>query len=67
MEPSTSGSRGRLWIALLAALTSTPTTATILLFENVNLPQARELDGLQGVKGYGDHVSDAGTGGFENS
>ncbi len=44
-----------------------PAAGTIVRFENVNLPLARELEGLQAVPGYGDHVTDPGTGGFANS
>ena len=52
---------------VLLALAQTPATATVLLFENLALPMARELDGLQSVQDYGDHVSSAHTGGFKNS
>ena len=51
----------------LLALAQAPAPATVLLFENLALPMARELDGLQSVQDYGDHVSSAHTGGFKNS
>lgn len=41
--------------------------ATMILFENVNLPRDKELDGLQSVAGYGDHVTDVSAGGFRGS
>ncbi len=45
-------------VVLLVALAAPPASATVLLFENVKLPIAKELDGLQSVTGYGDLVKD---------
>ena len=56
-----------LALIFLATIPSTRLPATVLLFENVKLPQASEMDGLQSVKGYGDHVSEVSSGGFSNS
>ena len=53
-------------LALLALVTS-PASATVLLFENLGLPMAQELSGLQAVRGYGDHVTAVSTGGYANS
>ena len=54
-------------VVLWAALSLPSARATILLFENVDLPRAKELNGLQSVSGYGDFVTSASTGGFKNS
>lgn len=54
-------------LALLASLLTSPLPATVVMFENVKLPAANEMDGLQAVKGYGDHVSGVSSGGFANS
>ena len=67
MNQPVSISRWTLICLMLLALAQTPATATVLLFENLALPMARELDGLQSVQDYGDHVSSAHTGGFKNS
>ena len=56
-----------LIMALLIGGAPQSVLATIFLFENVNLPAAKELDGLQSVKNYGDHVKGVSTGGFKNS
>ena len=56
-----------LMVVLLTALATPPAAATIVLFENVRLPVAKELDGLQSVKGYGDHVNGLSAGGFKDS
>ncbi|MFP6612944.1 MAG: hypothetical protein VB835_11590 [Pirellulales bacterium] len=52
---------------IAGVLTALPSAATELRFENVKLPLARELDGLQSVAGYGDNVTGVSTGGFTNS
>jgi len=51
----------------LVLLTATPVSATVLLFENVGLPVARELEGLQSVTAYGDRVTGVSSGGFVDS
>jgi len=56
-----------LMVVSLAALATPPAAATVLLFENVNLPIEKELDGLQSVTGYGDLVRGVSTGGFKDS
>ena len=56
-----------LALALLASLLTSPLPATVVMFENVKLPAASEMDGLQAVKDYGDHVSGVSSGGFANS
>ena len=56
-----------LMLVLAAVFPSSRLTATVLLFENVKLPIAREMDGLQSVPGYGDHVSGVNSGGFTGS
>lgn len=56
-----------LRMVLLVALAARSASATILLFENVDLPSEKELDGIQSVKNYGDRVTGTGTGGFRNS
>ena len=56
-----------LVIAVVMALAGAPAFATLLLFENVGLPMSRELQGLQSVKGYGNRVTGASSGGFTGS
>ena len=67
MNQRVSTSVSLLICGVLLSLAAAPATATILLFENIALPLARELDGLQSVQDYGDHVRNANTGGFKNS
>ena len=52
-------------MVFLGALSQVP--ATVILFENVGLPAARELEGLQSVRDYADNVTGSGTGGFTGS
>ena len=51
-----------LALALLVSLLTSPLPATVVMFENVKLPAASEMDGLQAVKDYGDHVSSVSSG-----
>ena len=48
-------------------LTTSQASATVLLFENVNLHITKELDGLQSIRGYGDNVTGVSTGGYKRS
>jgi len=54
-------------VVSLVGLATPPAAATVVLFENVNLPVAKELDGLQSVTGYGDNVTGVSAGGFKDS
>ncbi len=54
-------------LLLVLVLVTPPAGATVLLFEKVGLPMAKELQGLQSVKNYGDNVTGVSTGGFANS
>ena len=54
-------------VVLLVAMATPPAAATVVLFENVNMPISKELDGLQSVTGYGDNVTGVSAGGFKNS
>ena len=56
-----------LLLVLLVSLPAPRLPATVLLFENLELPPAREMDGLQSVKDYGDHVTGISSGGFTRS
>ena len=56
-----------LLMVLLVTIPASRLTATVLLFENVRLPIDKEMDGLQSVPGYGDHVTGTGAGGFTDS
>jgi len=56
-----------VWLLLVLASVTAPAGATVLLFENVGLPMAQELRGLQSVKNYGDNVTAVSTAGFANS
>ncbi|MFP6873455.1 MAG: hypothetical protein VCA55_08080 [Verrucomicrobiales bacterium] len=52
-------------LVLFAASLQLP--ATVILFEKVGLPLARELDGLESVPGYADNITGVSTGGFAGS
>ena len=53
-----------LMTCLVLFATSLQLPATVILFEKVGLPLARELDGLESVPGYADNVTGVSTGGF---